>query len=34
MQIISKFMPSWAIPNEKIPLNVVWEPEEDIKEIM
>ena len=34
MKILSKYIGPWAIPNEKIPLNVVWDSTEEIKEII
>lgn len=34
MNIISKYLAPWAIPNENIPLNLVWDPKENIQEII
>lgn len=34
MKIIKKYLAPWAIPNENIPLHIVWDPNENIKEII
>ena len=33
MEILSKYLAPWAIPNENIPLHVVWNPDDNIQEI-
>ncbi|KPQ43801.1 MAG: hypothetical protein MPEBLZ_01675 [Candidatus Methanoperedens nitroreducens] len=34
MNILKKYLAPWAIPNENIPLNIVWNPNEEIQEII
>ncbi len=33
MKIFSKYLAPWAIPNENIPLNIIWDAKENIQEI-
>lgn len=33
MNILSKYLAPWAIPNENIPLHIIWDPKENIQEI-